>query len=414
MRGAGVVALALGLLVALGLGELVARLAADLSPRVAYLATASMPPSERRFSRLQDYLASKIIVAIPHRNWFNYWTNAVGMNDEEFAVPKPPGRFRIMAVGDSFTYGLVPYPYATMTVVESLVRSACGDKDLDLLNLGIAGTEVSEYRTLVTLALATYEPDLVLVNLYAGDDVPDPFRDGSSRPGIQELASYSYLWSLAASVVKVKRAVKGRAPSGLHGGAPPGVTPHGGAVVDPTLVLRDDDPALIGPFFTERAYTTVLAKQLRRLYVPPRPERLDSAWSSLYADIDGIRSLVGERGGRLVLALFPSEIQVYPRMREALIPTLRQQALYSALSPQDVDPRLPNKRLAAYCESRDLPCIDVTDALVVASQSSDEPLYKKRDGHWNIRGNRVAAEAEARILAGLVCPDAASGKSPRP
>jgi hypothetical protein len=101
-------------------------------------------------------------------------------------------------------------------------------------------------------------------------------------------------------------------------------------------------------------------------------------------------------------------------MREALIPTLRQQALYSALSPQDVDPRLPNKRLAAYCESRALPCIDVTDALVVASQSSDEPLYKKRDGHWNIRGNRVAAEAEARILAGLVCPDAASGKGPRP
>ena len=414
MRGSGFVVLALGLLVALGLGELLARFAAEVSPRVAYLATASMPPSKRRFSRLEDYLASKVIVAIPHRNWFNYWTNAVGMNDEEFVVPKPPGRFRIMAVGDSFTYGLVPYPYATMTLVESLVRSACPGMDLDLLNFGIAGTDVSEYRTLVTLALATYDPDLVLVNLYAGDDVPDPFRSGPSGGNLQALVHHSYLWNLAASVIKVKRGVKGRATAGPTGSAPPGVTPRGGEIVDPTVAMRDDNPDLIGPFFTERAYAGVLAKQLRRLYVPPQPERLDSGWSSLYQDLDAIRTLVGERGGRLVIALYPSEIQVYPRMREALIPKLRQQALYAALSSDNIDPRLPNKRLAAYCASRGLPCVDLTDAFVAASQGSDEPLYKKRDGHWNIRGNRIAAEAQARHLSGVVCPTADGGKKTRP
>jgi hypothetical protein len=89
---------------------------------------------------------------------------------------------------------------------------------------------------------------------------------------------------------------------------------------------------------------------------------------------------------------------------------LRQRAPYAALSSQDIDPRLPNKRLAAYCESRGLPCFDLTAAFIAASQSSDEPLFKKRDGHWSIRGNRVAAQEEAGHLAEVVCPAVGSGQ----
>jgi hypothetical protein len=40
----------------------------------------------------------------PPRSSRNHWTNALGFNDGEFVVPKPAGRFRIMAVEDSFTY----------------------------------------------------------------------------------------------------------------------------------------------------------------------------------------------------------------------------------------------------------------------------------------------------------------------
>ena len=58
------------------------------------------------------------------------------------------------------------------------------------------------------------------------------------------------------------------------------------------------------------------------------------------------------------------------------------------------------------CREKGIPCLDVTDALVKASQESPAPLYKKRDTHWTVRGNRVAAEAEAASLAPLVCPRA--------
>ena len=119
-----------------------------------------------------------------------------------------------------------------------------------------------------------------------------------------------------------------------------------------------------------------------------------------------MREQVAARGRRLALVVYPSELQVDPRKRDALIATLRQQPPYATLSSDDIDPRLPNKRLASYCQSRGLPCFDVTPAIVAARQSSDEPLYKTRDTHWTIRGNRVAAEAEAAYLMGLVYPSA--------
>src|SRR5262245_42544041 len=152
--------LALGVVAAIAVGEGVVRLAARWSPTVQELAAFGAEP--RTFASLEAFLASKPTQVVPHRNWFNYWNHALGLNDGEFAVPKPSGRFRILALGDSFTYGLVPYPYAAMTVLEARLRAACSDQDLDVLNLGIGGASVRDYRTIVMLGLATYDPDLVL------------------------------------------------------------------------------------------------------------------------------------------------------------------------------------------------------------------------------------------------------------
>jgi hypothetical protein len=41
--------------------------------------------------------------------------------------------------------------------------------------------------------------------------------------------------------------------------------------------------------------------------------------------------------------------------------------------------------------------------MVDAARESTDPLYLPRDTHWNVRGNRVAAAAEATFLRHGLC-----------
>jgi hypothetical protein len=167
----------------------------------------------------------------------------------------------------------------------------------------------------------------------------------------------------------------------------------------------------MGPSFTAAAFTEIETRELRQLYVPPQQERIDGAWRPVLEELDAMHALIKESRRRLVLVIYPSQLQVDPARREVLVATLREQPQYAALSSHDIDPRLPNTRLAVYCQSRGIPCFDLTAAFVAARQSSDVPLYKERDTHWTVRGNGVAAEAEAAHLREVVC---SSESSPSP
>ncbi|HWC02510.1 MAG TPA: SGNH/GDSL hydrolase family protein [Methylomirabilota bacterium] len=397
-------ALALGIVAALAVGEGVVRLAARWSPAVRDLAVSRARREPRTFTSLAAYLASQPTHVIPHRNWFNYWNNALGLNDEEFEVPKPPGRFRILALGDSFTYGLVPYPHTAMTLLEARLRTACGGQDLDLLNFGIAGAGVRDYQTIVTLGLATYEPDLVLLNFYAGNDAPDLYRRVHEGSRVRAILGPSRLWTFGRNVLKLWRGVDDlRTVTAPARPASAGQVPRGGTPVDPVHHVREDHPALTGPIFTEATFTAIQAEELRRLYRPEDPAIVERAWRPVLQELEAIRTEVLRQGGRLALAVYPSALQVYPAEHAALVERLRPRPRYAALRVDALDPSLPNRQLAAYCRRAALPCVDLTPAFVEAS-AAGKPLYKERDGHWTIRGNRVAADAEARFLADLVCP----------
>jgi hypothetical protein len=409
--------LVLGIVMALALGEGVVRFAAWWSPAVRYLAVPRDRRGPQAFASLAEYLASQPTHVVPHRDWFNYWNNALGLNDEEFVVPKPPGRFRIMALGDSFTYGVVPYPQAAMTILEKRLRESCSGQDLDVLNFGISSTGVRDYETIARLGFDTYDPDLVLVNFYAGNDGPDLYEFTHVRSRARRvlaLLDASRLWTLAGNAFRVWQGV----PDLGMGQAPPaepasrGGVPRGGTLVDPNRHVSDQAPALTGPVFTETAFVGVQADELRRIYRPEDPAVVDRAWRSTLEHLEAIREEVARRGRRMVLAIYPSSLQVYPAQRAALVEALRPRNRYAALSLDALDPWLPNRQLTAYCQRTGLPCVDLTPVFIEASQASTDALYKERDTHWTIQGNRVAGEAEARFLAGLVCPSGSRGPSP--
>jgi len=54
---------------------------------------------------------------IPHSSLFGFKLNSHGFMDVEFQVAKEPGTFRILGLGDSFAFGVVPYQHNYLTLL---------------------------------------------------------------------------------------------------------------------------------------------------------------------------------------------------------------------------------------------------------------------------------------------------------
>jgi hypothetical protein len=398
---------AFGVLVALALAEGMLRVAATLDPRVRLLATGRAARPAVTYARLEDFLAAQAAYITPHGAWYNHWSNAFGFHDEEFVEPKPPGRFRILAVGDSFTFSPVPYPQGVVTLLEAGLRAACGGRALDVLNVGLMGAGPPEYRILVELGVGRFAPDLVLVNLFAGNDAPDLHRHVHDRSPVERALRRSYTWTFAKNLVRAQGGLRqARLPARVRDSPPSGPAPRGGAAVDPARALAPDDPALVGPVLSEAAYERVLAFDLGRFYRPVGDQDLRAAWQPMLAELDGLRAAVERAGIPLVLAVLPSVLQVDDALRAATVARLSSSARYRGLSTADIDPRLPNALLAEYARTRGLPHVDLTPAFADASRrEGSDVLYKRHDNHWTPRGNRLAAQGLVDFLAPRVCVD---------
>ena len=57
----------------------------------------------------------------PHSLDFNgFRINSRGFKDTEFPARKEPGAYRIIGIGDSYTYGAVPYEFCYMTLLKKV------------------------------------------------------------------------------------------------------------------------------------------------------------------------------------------------------------------------------------------------------------------------------------------------------
>jgi len=105
-----------------------------------------------------------------------YRHNSAGFRDVEHALAKPPGVFRILGLGDSFTYGaLTDFQTTYLYRLEQMLNQRPGEHP----KVEIIKTGVSRYWTLPERLLfehygAAYSPDLVLVG-FLPNDVIDSF-----------------------------------------------------------------------------------------------------------------------------------------------------------------------------------------------------------------------------------------------
>ena len=167
--------------IGLALGATLFALAAcELAARIVFPA----PPNPTRQPQIRYSFDPEVrYLPLPNqRGWIDdgfVTTNSLGFRGHEPASPKPQGRFRVVAVGDSVTFGFGVNDADTFCAqVEQKLRARMPALDLDVVNIAVPGYDTRQEVSLLRRNVARLEPNLVLVGLYS-NDVPDSLEDGA-------------------------------------------------------------------------------------------------------------------------------------------------------------------------------------------------------------------------------------------
>ena len=103
---------------------------------------------------------------------FTHSLNLYGFRDRDWTVHTD--KERVFFVGDSFTEGMMADD-AHQFSDAFLAASREGGRDLDVMNLGISATDMTEYLQVIRDATPIFHPDHIILTLFSNDLPADPY-----------------------------------------------------------------------------------------------------------------------------------------------------------------------------------------------------------------------------------------------
>jgi lysophospholipase L1-like esterase len=104
--------------------------------------------------------------------------NSLGFRDLEFQREKPPSAFRIICLGDSWTFGAnVGQEQAYPQQLNRLLRHTFPEADFEVLNLGVLGYSSFQGLELLNLTAFDLDPDLIVIAFAMNDASLAGYRD---------------------------------------------------------------------------------------------------------------------------------------------------------------------------------------------------------------------------------------------
>ena len=312
---------------------------------------------------------------------YGFPVNSTGHYDEEF-LPKRPDQKLVVTIGDSFSAGVVPHYYHFTTVAE---RALGGVVTID--NVGVPSVDPPEYLQLLLREALPLRPDAVVIDIYLGNDVSYRMRP----PGHRRLAGWLdreniLLLQVPRRLVKLARegdTFRKEPMEGANGGAEIIRTPAEIAQRFPWVA----DPLLEQPTLSEATYLEIERGRFGRL------SALDAdGIARRLAPLLTMRRAAG--GTPVAVMVIPDEMQVNDRLWEAVRPPDATES-----------DRLESLELTRrWLEAHGFAYLDLYPLLRAVQPLSDgcRHVYKLRDSHFNVRGNEVAGEALAGLVARLL------------
>ena len=295
--------------------------------------------------------------------------NSKGLRDRELSYEKRPNTFRILVLGDSFVEGMqVPLEETFAKRLESKLNES--GMTFEVINAGFAGVGTDYGLLFLRKEGYKYHPDLVLLGFFAGNDVQDNFRSREIlRHGQTGLA-----YEKRGIMVTLRQFLAAHSCAYNYLGlALPTWTPQFGKILM-NLGLLSAQPA--GDPGTEAARPWLV-------FAKSYPADLKEAWAVTHFLMSALAEEAEVHGSELAVFSIPSREQVYSHLWEGLIsrPTFKQ---------IEWDLEKPDRILLGLTHECGIPFFSLLPAF--REKAKTDRLYYGEDGHWNSKGNQLAAE----------------------
>ncbi len=316
--------------------------------------------------------------------------NNFGLHAPVYTLEKPAGVFRIVIVGDSFPQAMqVRYEDAFPQHLEKLLSQRLGHP-VQIINLSVDAYGTDRELLLYALVGWQFQPDLVLLSVYTGNDIQDNQIDLETR-------RYGYridrpFFTLDVDSLRIHNSISFE--RSLYPSAP----------AFNWLVDQQQTQSSVPPE-NPPARPVILSQQPYQLEYPvelglylPEDKHWENAWALTTALIREFDRVVRLSNVPFAMFIIPDRRAVHSEDWQA---TLKA---YASQLPvlNTVDPVSISNRLVKSLPAKEFPILDLTSGLrerVLAHPG--QRLYYEGDGHFNAEGQAVTAELLADWLISL-------------
>ena len=307
-----------------------------------------------------------------------------GLRDREYG-PKSVDEFRILMLGDSFTFGTGLYYEQTIPKrLEALLSQTLPGKQVSVINAGSQGYGPWQELGLLIERGFPLEPDLVILQVLPDNDIADTLiREGIILPAHQRRLTQGRIrclyyftdWKMRLETALLLKSRLYRAVSVWSDGAV-----NAGLLLNHMRLFHNPaipeiPPSVARPWYIECARRDWYAE-------------LEEGWRLFETDVLAIRAACQERGVDFVVFSVPSGIG------------LRDDAWRhcTGLSgdPQGYERGKETRMAHAFFERERLPRIPIDDAL--RNHPNPASLFFRFDGHFTPEGADVTARRIADYL----------------
>jgi lysophospholipase L1-like esterase len=325
--------------------------------------------------------------------------NADGERDVPHPLEKPPGTLRIAVLGDSCTEALqVPVEQTFWALLPAELRSCptLGGRPVEVLNFGVSGYGTAQELLMLRRRVLRYQPDLVLLAFYTGNDVRNNYRPLEQDP----LRPYFVLQRGRLVLDDAFRTSPGYRARQTAAARLLYAAFNHSALLQVGKMAKSASDNLVGAYKAKRVTTQVIEELGldNAVYSPPGNDDWRAAWTVTEAMLREMGEEARGHGARFAVVTLTDGIQVDPNLK-------KRQAFAHQLGIADLF--YPDERIQTAGKAAGIPVLNLAPPLADYAAKTGHFLHgfpntKPGEGHWNAEGHRVGAKVLAPWLCGLL------------